>query len=390
MLRLRNILLFIIALSLLTGCSFRRRKYENPITNNSEQPDKILFDKAINDIEKGRYQIARLTLNTLMNTYDTSEYMAKAKLAVADSWMREGTSTAMAQAEAEYKDFELFYPNMEEAAEAQVKICDIHYQQMEKPDRDPAQMIRAEDECRNLMLQYPNSKFAPRAAQRLRNIQEAEAEREYGVGAFYFGKGSFVPAANRLENAVNAYPLYSKADDALWMAGQSYAKLPVKFRASAIRAYQRIVRDYPLSLHAEDAKKQLQTMEADIPESDPEQMARMKYEQENYQQPGRVSRTLSLFTRAPDVAAAAKAGAPSMQPLKPSVPVSIPTQEEISRAQAAQQAGGTADVGAQIITGPSALDSQPDSRLNQRAQPATPEAKPTPGVKPTPGAKPAK
>src|SRR5690242_11197737 len=125
MLRPRNILLFLIALSLLTGCSFRRRKYENPITNNSEQPDKILFDKAVNDIEKGRYQIARLTLNTLMNTYDTSEYMAKAKLAVADSWMREGSSTALAQAEAEYKDFELFYPNMEESAEAQEKICEI-------------------------------------------------------------------------------------------------------------------------------------------------------------------------------------------------------------------------------------------------------------------------
>src|SRR5207248_2325767 len=124
---------------------------------------------------KGRYTIARLTLNTLMNTYDTSEYMAKAKLAVADSWMREGSSTALAQAEAEYKDFELFYPNMEEAAEAQEKICEIHYKQMEKPDRDPHQAQRAEDECRNLLLQYPNSKFAPRAQQRLRNIQETLA-----------------------------------------------------------------------------------------------------------------------------------------------------------------------------------------------------------------------
>src|SRR5882672_12878280 len=72
------------------GCSFHRKKYENPITKDTQQPDKVLFDKSINDIERGRYEIARLTLNTLINTYDTSEFLAKAKLAVADSWFREG------------------------------------------------------------------------------------------------------------------------------------------------------------------------------------------------------------------------------------------------------------------------------------------------------------
>src|SRR5512139_1616016 len=101
----------------------RGKKYENPIDKDTQQPDKVLFDKAIKDIEKGRYEVARLTLNTLMNTYDTSEYLAKAKLAIAGSWMREGGSHAWAQAEAEYKDFILFYPTLEESAEAQMKIC---------------------------------------------------------------------------------------------------------------------------------------------------------------------------------------------------------------------------------------------------------------------------
>src|SRR5450759_1791506 len=111
---------------LLGGCGIRRKKYENPITKNTQQPDKVLFDKAINDIERGRYEVARLTLNTLINTYDTSEFLAKAKLAIADSWFREGGGHALAQAEAEYKDFILFYPTMEEAAESQYKICQIH------------------------------------------------------------------------------------------------------------------------------------------------------------------------------------------------------------------------------------------------------------------------
>src|ERR1039458_6142353 len=65
------------------------------------------------------------------------------------------------QAEAKHKDFELFYPNMEEAAEAQERVCDIHYKQRDKAERDPLHAVRAEEECRQLLLQYPNSKFAP-------------------------------------------------------------------------------------------------------------------------------------------------------------------------------------------------------------------------------------
>ena len=91
------------------GCV--RHKYENPIGKDTKQPDKVLFDKAVGDIERGRYEVARITLQTLMNTYDTSEFMAKAKLAIADSWFREGGTHGMAQAEAEYKDFILFYPH---------------------------------------------------------------------------------------------------------------------------------------------------------------------------------------------------------------------------------------------------------------------------------------
>src|SRR5215470_1516793 len=115
------------AILAVSSCGFKHKKYENPITKDTQQPDKVLFDKSINDIEHGRYEVARLTLNTLINTYDTSEYLAKAKLAVADSWYREGGTHGLAQAEAEYKDFILFYPQMEEAAEAQNKVCDIHF-----------------------------------------------------------------------------------------------------------------------------------------------------------------------------------------------------------------------------------------------------------------------
>jgi outer membrane protein assembly factor BamD len=352
----RHFIIFAALIGLLSSCGFHRKKYENPISKDTKQPDKVLFDKAINDIEHGRYEVARITLNTLINTYDQSEYLAKAKLAIADSWFREGGASGLAQAEAEYKDFILFYPTMEEAAESQEKICQIHYNQMNKADRDAKQAVRAEDECRQLITQFPNSKFVPQAQQLLRNIQEALAEEEFRVGDYYHHKGSNPAAANRMSALVNQYPLYSKADQALWEMGDSYSKMGPRFRQKAGDAYARIVRDYPLSSLSDAAKKRLNELEIPIPEVDRAAYDRMKYELANRHKPGMLGRSTSFLHRGPDVWQAAKAGAPAMTSLRPSVPASVPVPVDNSNG------GFKGDVGAQVVADTSAIDSKPDAR----------------------------
>jgi len=123
-------------LMIAVGCS--NKKVSNPIANvDSKQPDKVLFDRAMDAMKHNRFDVARLSLQTLINTYPDSEYIARAKLAVADSWYAEGGSASLAQAEIEYKDFETFFPNMPEAAEAQLKLANIHYQQMGRPTAIP-------------------------------------------------------------------------------------------------------------------------------------------------------------------------------------------------------------------------------------------------------------
>src|SRR5260370_11981100 len=95
---------------LLGGCGIRRKKYGNPITKDTQQPDKVLFDKAINDIEHSRFEIARLLLQNLINTYDTSEYLAKAKLDIADAVFCEASAPPLAPADTNSKLFILSHP----------------------------------------------------------------------------------------------------------------------------------------------------------------------------------------------------------------------------------------------------------------------------------------
>ena len=357
-------------LGLMTSCGLRRHPYENPITKDTQQPDKVLFDKAIHDIEHSRYEVGRLTLQTLINTYDTSEYLAKAKLAIADSWYREGGAHGLAQAEAEYKDFILFYPAMEESAEAQNRVCDIHYKQMEKADRDQQQALRAQDECRQLLVQFPNSKFAAGAQQKMRDIQEVLASAEFKVGSFYHTKGSFPASANRLRAVTEQFPLFSESDDALWIMADDYRRMGDRFENQEAEAYTKIVKDYPLSEHVDESKARLQAMNRPVPEADPAALARMKFEEEHRTKAGIPGRVFGVFGSRPDVRAAAKSGDPTMAGLRPTVPVSVP-----------QPAGapGVTDVTAGVVSDSTALDKNPDARANPPGQNAAAPAQAVPG-----------
>src|SRR5260370_35962924 len=146
-------------------------------------PDKVLYDKALDATKRGHFDVARLDLQTLLNTYPDSQYLMKAKLAIADSWFKEGGTAALTQAEQEYKDFITFFPNAPEAAEAQMRVGDSYFRQMDQPDRYYAKATHAQKEDRLSLQQFPESTLVPHAKQRLREVQEARATRESAIAA---------------------------------------------------------------------------------------------------------------------------------------------------------------------------------------------------------------
>ena len=141
-----------------------------------EQPDKVLYQKATNEITHGRYEVGRLTLQTLINTYPDSEYLSKAKLAIADSYYSEGGVSGLTQAEAEYKDFITFFPTAPEAPEAQFRVGMAHFRMMAKADRDQTEAEVADAEFKEFLLKYPDSPLIPR-------VKAALAANAGGAGA---------------------------------------------------------------------------------------------------------------------------------------------------------------------------------------------------------------
>jgi len=318
------------------------KKSVNPLANvGSKQPDKVLFDRSMDAMKHNRFDVARMTLQTLINTYPDSEFIARAKLAVGDSWYAEGGTASLAQAEQEYRDFETFFPNMPEAAEAQLKIANIQYQQMEKADRDYTHAKRAEEEYRNLVLQYPdNQKLVAEGKQRLLEVQEVLGEREFEIGRFYYLRQSYPASIARLQSLVEKYPLYSKADEALYLLGQNFEGEIVRMRAAptctkpgvppgctmegakaamiqqftkdASDAYSKIITRYPIMDRVDDAKKRLAALHQPIPRPTKAAVAQNRAEDESRRDSGTFGRLKGMIMKHPDVTVATKVGEPSL------------------------------------------------------------------------------
>jgi outer membrane protein assembly factor BamD len=134
----------------------------------------------------------------------------------------------------------------------------------------------------------------------------------------------------------------------------------------------KIVKDYPLSPHADDAKAKLQAMNRPVPAADPAAYAHMQYELENQEKAGLPGRVLGVFKQKPDVRMAAKSGTPSLDPRRPSTPISIP--------QTIPGGGGETGVTATVVQDTSAIDKNPDARANPTGQNAVTPAAATPAA----------
>jgi len=289
----------------LTGCGLMNRhkaasNLPGPVAAG-DQPDKILFERATNEINHGRFDVGRLTLQALLNTYPDSEFLAKAKLAIADSYYNEGGVSGLTQAEAEYKDFITFFPTAPEAPEAQFRAGMAHFRLMGKPDRDRTEARLAEAEFKEFLIKFPDSKVMPRVKGRLREVQEILGESDYRIAEYYYLKQSNRAARSRFQEIADSYPNFSKADNALWYLGQTLERL--KIPKDAAGYYSELITDHPLSPLVPDAKERLAALHEPIPHPTRAMLARARADKTVHPNRSIMGKVGGVFSSAPDVSA---------------------------------------------------------------------------------------
>jgi len=281
---------------LLLSCGGKRVASEAPGTDLNE-PDRVLYTRAMRDLEKNKFTVARLTLQTLINTYPDSEFLPQAKYALAESFYRESSSSAMNQAEAEFKDYITFFPTSDLADDAQLKVALTHLRRMEKSDRDRTQALLAEAELKTMVETYPDSPLLDEAKSKLRAVQEVLADGVFKIRNFYLLRRSYAPAIDRYKEIAKKYPDFSRTPEALFNLAESMRHSNNE-PESAIY-YARVVSEYPFSEQANEAKERLTAMNMPVPEPNPVALARAQ--QTQHEDRSILGKMFGMFNRRPPV-----------------------------------------------------------------------------------------
>ena len=99
------------------------------------------------------------------------------------------------------------------------------------------------DRFRNFLQTYASSAYADDAA--------------YWMADCYFKHGDYKTAVLRFDDVVTRHPQSGKAPDALYRQGEALLRLGPGFSKAAGKAFERVVKEYPDSARAAEAKRQL-------------------------------------------------------------------------------------------------------------------------------------
>jgi outer membrane protein assembly factor BamD len=258
-------------LGLLPGKS--NDKYSELTGSVAPGRDRVLFIEAAKEVRKGNHETGRLLFTTIITTYPDSPYLPMAKLAIADSFYLEGSTSSLVQAAQAYQDWLTFFPTDSLTCAAMLKVAEAEMRQMGLSDRDISHARKAEQRLKVMLQQCPQSNLRADTELRLRETQDNLAMHNLQIARFYLDarysnhKGGLKGGQDRLKEIVEKYPNFCLMDEVLFRYATTYQEEEEPDEAAKL--YQQLVRDYPNSEFVEKAKDQLKIIGAAIPDADP-------------------------------------------------------------------------------------------------------------------------
>lgn len=253
----KSYLLIIIGLFLvLNGTSCKKEPVE--ITPDISSSDENLYKLGESLLDKDPEK-ARLYLRQVIDSFPKSFYAQRAKLAIADSYFKQGDEGSMIIAASEYREFISLYPYSPSAAYAQYQIAMTYYKKALKPGRDQTKTRQALEEFKKVITNYPNSEEAKMAQEKIKDCEERLAQHTLSIGELYYKMGAYKAAVSRLLDIVTAYPNFSEMDKVYFYLGDSYYKS--KSYDQAVPYFTKLITDYPQSKWARKAQDKMKEIE---------------------------------------------------------------------------------------------------------------------------------
>lgn len=195
-------------------------------------PAEQIYAEAKEQIEDGHYLKATKTLEGLIARYPYGRYAQQAQMEIAYAYYKQNEpAPALAAADRFIKQ----YPNSPNIDYVYYLKGLINFNsdlgifgdlfQQDLSERDPKSAQDSFEAFRELLVRYPNSKYAPDARVRMQYLTNALARSEIHVASYYLRRGAHIAALNRAKNVLTLYPKSPQTADALRIMIHAYDAL---------------------------------------------------------------------------------------------------------------------------------------------------------------------
>jgi outer membrane protein assembly factor BamD len=230
-------LLRIVLASLLlatAGCSYLRPA-PTPIL-----PAEELYKLGEGHIEKRTYADARDAFKKIVERHPTSSYAARARFLMGETYYRE---SEFDKAIAEFRTFLSFYPRHQIADLVQYRLAMAYYDQIKPIEQDQGLAVKALEEFKKLVKEYPESRYAGDALAKIDISRGRAAQKELWVATYYYNQGNPGGARQRLELVLKEYPRTLVIPEALWLLAEVNVREGKD--AAGRELLNRLANDYP-------------------------------------------------------------------------------------------------------------------------------------------------
>jgi outer membrane protein assembly factor BamD len=217
-----------------------------PAEGASAQELDSLFRLAENRVRHGKWGDAIKHLERVLLEFSPGDsripraryFLGEAKLAIGSHL----------EAAREFRRVSDETPNDRLAPEALLRVGDVYADLWRRPELDPSYGQTALATYQELLNRYANTPAAARAQERIDDLKERFAYKEYRAALFYFKLKAYDSAILYLKDLVATYPRASIAPDALLKLVEAYRRLGYQEDVNETCGYLR--RFHPNALRA--------------------------------------------------------------------------------------------------------------------------------------------
>lgn len=218
-----------VILALVSACSSSPDDEFSQVPN---KPAQELYADAKESLNNGIYSKAIQELTALDSRYPFGPFSHQAQLDLIYAHYKSGDT---AQARATIDRFTRLNPNhpdtdyvyymrgLTNLAEDENLFQDMFG--IDRADRDPTYTKEAFNDFRQVVEQYPDSKYATDARKRMLYARDRLAKYEMKVAEFYIRRGAYVAASNRARYILEYYKGTSEIEYALEVLVECYTEL---------------------------------------------------------------------------------------------------------------------------------------------------------------------